>query len=130
MDERLCDLLQKVRSTAAVAGDAAADVAYATGKKATELLSAAKLRIRIAGLQGDVNTALREAGELLYATHTGNPTDSDVLLAKLSEIDELKAQIARLEEALGRETAAPVCPTCNAKAKEGDPFCGECGGPL
>ena len=68
--------------------------------------------------------------DMIYATHTGNPTDSEVLLAKLQEIDALKAQIAALEETLGREAAPEVCPTCGAEKKDDAPFCGECGGPL
>ena len=130
MNEKLYELLEKVRSTAVQASDVAADAAYGVGKKANELLSVAKLNVKIAGLKADVNTALREAGELLYATHTGNPTDSEVLLAKLQEIDALKAQIAELEEQIGKEAAPETCPTCGAEKKEGASFCGECGGAL
>ena len=130
MNEKLYELLEKVRTTAVQAGSIAADAAYGAGKKAEELLDVAKANVKIVALKGDVNAALREAGELIYATHTGNPTDSEVLLAKLQEIDALKAQIAELEAALGREAAPVFCPTCGAEAKEETPFCGECGGPL
>jgi len=130
MNEKLNELMEKVRETATQVGGTASDVAYVAGKKANELLSVAKARVKIAGLNADVNTALREAGELIYATHTGNPTDSEVLLAKLQEIDALKEQIARLEEEIGKEAAPEVCPTCGAEKKEDAAFCGECGGPL
>lgn len=130
MNEKLHELLEKVRATAIQVGGTAADVAYVAGQKATELLDTAKANVKIIGLKNDVNTALRETGELIYATHTGNPTDSDVLLAKLQEIDALKAQIAELEEQLGKEAAPQVCPTCGAEKKEDAAFCGECGGEL
>jgi len=130
MNEKLYELMEKVRATAVQVGSTAADAAYVVGQKAGELLSVAKANAKIAGLKADVNVALRETGELIYATHTGNPTDSDVLLAKLQEIDVLKAQIAQLEAELGKEAAPALCPTCGAEVRDGAAFCGECGGPL
>ena len=127
MNEKLFQLLETVRTAAVQAGDVAADAAYGASKKAGELVSVAKLNIQIAELKHAVGAALREVGELLYATHTGNPTDSEILQAKLEEIDGLKARIAQLEGALGREKAARVCTTCGAEIKEADVFCRECG---
>ena len=130
MNEKLYELLEKVQETAVQVGDTAADAAYGMGKKAEELLSVAKLNIRIASLRADVNVALREVGEMLYATHTGTPTDSEILLAKLEEIDGLNAQISGLEAQIGKERAAHTCSTCGAAAQDGDQFCRECGGKL
>ena len=130
MNEKLTDILEMVQRTAMQVGDTAADVAYGVGKKTEELLSVAKLNIRVAELKAEVNTSLRELGEMLYATHTGNPTDSEILLAKLESIDALKAQIADLNAQIGREQAASACPTCGAAIRDGDQFCRECGGKL
>ena len=130
MNEKLYELLDTIQRTAVQAGDVAADAAYGVGKKAGELLSVAKLNIRIVDLKAGVNTAMREVGEMLYATHTGMPTDSEILQAKLREIDELKAQIAALEAQIGRERAAHTCATCGAVTRDGDDFCRECGGKL
>ena len=128
MNEKLYELLDTIQRTAVQAGDVAADAAYGVGKKAGELLSVAKLNIRVAELKAEVNTSLRELGEMLYATHTGNPTDSEVLLKKLEESDALNAQIAELSGGDAREEAK--CPTCCAPVREGDEFCRECGGKL
>ena len=130
MNEKLASLLESVQRTAIQASDVAADAAYGVGKKAGELLSVAKLNIRIMDRKAEVNNALKEVGEILYATHTGDPTDSDVLLAKLQEIDALKAEIAELQVQIGKEEAAHTCPTCGACVREGANFCGECGGSL
>ena len=123
-------MLDKVQNTAIEVSDTAADAAYGVGKKAGELLCVAKLKIRIAETQAQVNAALQELGELLYATHTGNPTDSEILLQKLQEVDALKAQIAGLEAQICREEAARTCPVCAAPVQEGDAYCRECGSKL
>ena len=74
-----------------------------------------------------ITAALRELGELLYATHTGTLTESEVLLAKLQEIDGLRQQIDRLEWEIARLQGGAVCPFCGAAARSGDVFCRECG---
>lgn len=130
MNEKMATLLESVQRTAVQAGDVAADVAFGVGKKAGELLSVAKLRVRIASLEGDVKDRFSQIGELLYATHTGAPTESEVLLVKLQEIDGLKAEIARMRAEIRKEEEAHTCPTCGAFVKEGDAFCGACGGKL
>lgn len=130
MNEKLYELLETVQRTAVQVSGTAADAAYSVGKKAGELLSVAKLNIKVADLKAEVNTQLRELGEMLYATHTGDPTDSEMLLAKLQEIDALKAQISELNIEIGREQAAHTCATCGAVIRDGDLFCRECGGKL
>ena len=130
MNEKLAALLESVQRTAVQASDVAADAAYGVGKAAGELLSVAKLNIRIMDRKAAVNTALKEVGEILYATHTGNPSDSEVLLAKLQEIDALKAEIAELQAQLQKEEEKHTCATCGSVIREGDAFCGECGDKL
>lgn len=127
MNEKLASLLETVRRTAVQTGGAAADAAYSVGKVAGELLSVAKLNVRIMDRKAAVNAALKEVGEILYATHTGNPSDSEILLAKLQEIDVLKAEIAQMQAQIKKEEAAHVCQTCGSAIREGAAFCGECG---
>ena len=127
MNEKLTSLLETVQRTAVQAGDVAADAAYGVGKAAGELLSVAKLNIRIMDRKAAVNTALREVGEILYATHTGTPSDSEVLLAKLQEIDALKAEIAELQAQIRKEEETHTCAVCGSVIRESDVFCGACG---
>ncbi|MBE6963879.1 MAG: zinc ribbon domain-containing protein [Ruminococcaceae bacterium] len=130
MNEKMNDLLEQVRRGAVRAGDAAADAAYGVGKMAGELLSVAKLNVRIMDQKAAVNLAMRQLGELLYATHTGDPTESEVLQAKLEEIDALKAEIAALEAQIRKEKGAQTCGVCGAAIRKDDAFCRKCGGKL
>ena len=130
MNDKLQDLLEGIQRTAVQAGDVVSDAAYGVGKTTSRLLSTAKLNIRICELKADINVAFRELGEMLYATHTGNPTDSEDLLHKLEEIDALKAQLSALSAQLGRAEAAACCPVCGAASRTGDAFCRECGSAL
>ena len=130
MNEKLQELLDSVQRTASQMGDMASDAAYGVGRKAEELLSVAKMNIRIAELKAQVNTSLREVGEMIYGTHTGTPTESEVLLAKLQKIDGLHARIAELSAKAAKASAVPACPFCGAPSRPGDAFCRECGGKL
>lgn len=108
----------------------AANAAYAANQVGTELLANAKVRMKIVELEAQVNAGLRDLGKLLYATHTGNPTESEVMIEKLQEIDKLNAELEVLKGGIAKEPPAPVCPTCCAPIQEGDEFCRECGGKL
>ena len=127
MNEKLFALLDTVQKTAVQAGDAASNVAYAAGKKADSLLSAAKVNVKIMEKQRQVEEALKGVGSILYATHTGSPSDSDLLLEKLQAIDALKAEIAELEIQSGKAEKVRTCHACGAEAQKDDQFCRECG---
>jgi uncharacterized small protein (DUF1192 family) len=128
MDERLQGILQSVQKKADSVTASASDAMYGVGKKATQMLSVSKMNMRIMDLQTEVSAQLRSIGELVYATHTGEPTDSDVLLQKLQVIDGLKAQIDALTAEVAKARGvAPVCPVCGTPGVTGDAFCRGCG---
>ena len=119
------ELASMVQRTAVQVSDIAVDAVYGAGKKAGIAVDAAKVRLQLLDRKAAVNVLLREIGELLYATHLGEPSDSEITLSKLQEIDVLKAEIAALEEKLGRKPE--TCETCGAVIREEAAFCEECG---
>lgn len=88
-----------------------ADAAYGMGKRAGELLSVAKLNIRIMDLKGAVSTALREVGEMIYATHTGTLTESEVLLQSFRRSTGSASRSTRLEWRSPGSRAARCAPS-------------------
>lgn len=127
MKEKLFELASMVQRTGIQVSDIAVDTVYGAGKKAGALVDTAKIQLQIMDRRAEVNVALRELGEILYATHTGAPSDSEIMLAKLQEIDALKAEIAQLEAKLGRKPEPSTCDTCGAVVREGAAYCEECG---
>lgn len=141
MNDKIYELMDIIGKNAAnakeVAAEAAqtvkanaANAAYAAGQVSTELLANAKVRMRIVELESQVNAGLKDLGKMLYATHTGTPTESEVMIAKLEEIDQLNEELNVLKGGIAKEPPSPTCPTCCAQIQEGDEFCRECGGKL
>ena len=65
------------------------DTVCTIGLGARRLTDAARRQMELADLRAEVNTCLRELGELLYATHTGTPTDSDVPISSMTSATSL-----------------------------------------
>ena len=55
MDDKVKDLLDRIRGTASVAADAAAGTARVAGKKAGQMVDVAKLNVQLFDLNGDYN---------------------------------------------------------------------------
>ncbi len=95
-------MLDTLRTGAEAAGTLALGALGLACEGAEKAVEAVRLRCQAARVEGEMDGKLMEAGEMVYATHTGNPTESGELLEKLREIDELKARLAELNKTLGR----------------------------
>ena len=124
------NLREKMENGAYITGAVASDVVAGASSKATKLLEVAKLTRNQMDLQSSVQTALGEVGAMMYATHTGTPTNSDVLVEKLEEIDALNIEIVKLEQKITYLQARAVCTQCATPTKQKSVFCGECGARL
>ena len=123
MDEKILGILECVRETAAAAGNTACGIRA----RAMELVTAGRRNVRMAELESSALTELRRVGEMIYATHTGNPTESEVLLAKLREIDAIYDEIDALKREAAGAKGIPVCGACGGVGEKGDLYCRDCG---
>ncbi len=71
MDDKVRELLDRVRDTAVGAADAANQTARAAGKKAGQMVDVAKLNVQLFDLNGEFNDVLRQLGQVMYDTHRG-----------------------------------------------------------
>ena len=78
MDDRIQELLERARETAATAGE------Y-TG----QMVDTARLRGRLFALRTDINGLLHTAGRLVYDAHRGGAGGEDALEQVFSELDQI-----------------------------------------
>lgn len=71
MDERVRELLDRVRGTALTVSEAAGTTARYAAKCAGQTVDIAKLNMKIFDLKSDINNLLREVGQTVYDTHLG-----------------------------------------------------------
>ncbi len=129
MDERIKDLLDRIRGTAADLGETAAPAARYVGQRAGELVDAAKLNIQIFDQNAAVNDLLRRMGKVMYDTHLGQEPSEDVS-ALLAQADEAYASLADLKAKVAAVRQGRTCPACGALCARDDRFCRSCGGQL
>lgn len=124
---------QLVRCTQRAAEETAAAVrsgAAAVGHRTDEAVTCARLRRRSRELQGEIDRQLQEVGMLLYATHCGNPTDSDAIQVRLEAVDQLQEDLAECQRAVKRMNGVLFCDSCGAENAGTNVYCHNCGRPL
>ena len=127
MDDKVKNLLERVRGTASYAADAAADGARAAGKKAGQMVDVAKLNVQLFDLNGEYNDLLRQLGQVMYDTHRGEAPENDAVTKLLAQADEKTAKIAELKNRIADLKQAASCPACGESCGRGDKFCRACG---
>lgn len=88
------------------------------------------LRNKLKFAQTQRDQTLQAVGAMVYATHTGTPTDSDEMVEKLTELDGYYSQIHELEDKLRYIQAKAVCTKCGTPTMERTAFCQHCGAKL
>lgn len=130
MDEKVKQLLERIKGTANVAADAAADTARVAGKRAGQMVDVAKLNVQLFDLNGTYNDILRQLGQVMYDTHKGQLPDGDPVTELLAQADEAADQIAEVKARIADLRQAQTCPDCGAPCGKNDRFCRSCGAQL
>lgn len=127
MNDSVKNFLGKVKSTAAVAGEAAGRTLDSAGKKAGELWEITKLNLQSSELSGEINRLMQKMGELVYAAHLDPNTDTDSVDEMLESIDEKKKAINDIARRVAELKQQKLCPRCNMASARSDNYCRSCG---
>ena len=130
MDERVKELLDRIRGTAGVAADAAADTARVAGKKAGQMVDVAKLNVQLFDLNCEMNELLKQMGQIMYDTHQGKEVDGERVAELLTRADGHKERIDELKDRIAALRQSKSCPACSGMCGREDQFCRSCGGKL
>lgn len=130
MEDKVKDLLERIRGTASVAADAAVDTARVAGRRAGQMVDVAKLNVQLFDLNSEFNDLLRRLGQVLYNTHLGQEPDGDPITELLLKADETAAKAAEVKARIADLRQSQACPSCGAPCGKEDKFCRRCGGAL
>ena len=127
MDDKVKELMDRIRGTASVAADACADTARVAGRKAGQMVDVAKLNVQLFDLNGEFNDILRQLGQVMYDTHRGQGETEDQVPALLDKADDLNSRIEELKTRIAALRQSKTCPNCGAPCGKEDKFCRRCG---
>ncbi|MDR3552466.1 MAG: zinc ribbon domain-containing protein [Clostridia bacterium] len=112
-----------------VVGKAKVAADYA-GKKTGEIVEISKLRFSAADLQGRINKELQELGMTVYNSGKDATDFAEPLKEKTEIIDDLYAQLSKVNEKIAELRRMKKCPTCGFSNPEDANFCLKCGAKL
>lgn len=127
MDERVKELLDKTRLTAAAAAGVATQAVGVAAEKGGRLVERTRRSLKLLDLSNEIELLMREIGRIVYLAHNGTETEDSVLQQKLEQIDAKYAQIAALKAEQEALRAKVTCPVCGKDCDKTDIYCRVCG---
>lgn len=127
MDDKVRELLERIRDGALAAADTAGDAARAAGRRAGQMADVAKLNVQLFDLNCDVDEVMQQLGRVMYDTHLGQLPPGETVPELLAKADELMARRDELQERIAALRQCKLCPACGATCGKEDKFCKCCG---
>ena len=127
MDDKVKELLDRIRDTASAAADTAADTARVAGRKAGQMVDVAKLNVQLFDLNGEFSDILKKLGQVMYDTHRGQGGESADVAGLLERADEVSEKIREVKARISDLRQSRTCPACGASCGKEDKYCRGCG---
>lgn len=108
----------------------AKSAAEAVGKRAGQLVDASKLRINAAELNSEISKRFETLGQYVFETCREKLAEDAEAVGKMTEIDELREQLAAVTKELVDKQNKVVCPNCGKQSPNAAQFCSNCGAKL
>ncbi len=97
------EMMKKTGEKMNEARDAVLDLADKAGKKISELYGDARVRLKIAEVQKDINSLYKDIGKAAYTANRSGEDVSAVINEKCDEIQRLYAEMEELSRSLEKE---------------------------
>ena len=130
MDQNMKEILQRVKVGAATAAEAVSRAADAATQKAGELADTTKLNLQLFDRNTELEALFKDLGKIVYLTHTGVEVEEQELESKVTRIDEIYGEMARIRGKLAAKKGSVECPVCGSDCQQEDAFCRHCGSVL
>ena len=127
MDDRIREILERLREAASNVGAAAYSGAKEAGRFAGSTAQTAKLNMKIFDLRTENDAALKKLGTLVYDAHRGTETSDSEIDALLAEIDSRSEEIKELRRKAAEMKKTVICPDCGETCGKEDVYCKKCG---
>ncbi len=114
MDDKVKDLLGRVRFAAQSVSSAAESAARSASRRAGDVVDISKLNLQIRELNADIATLLRDAGQIIYDAHLGAENNDAMLAQILEQLDLKNAQVMELRARIDAIKSQQRCPICGA----------------
>lgn len=130
MEDKVKELLERVRDSACVAADCAADTARVARRKAGQMADIAKLNVQLFEVNSDFNETLRRLGQVVYDTHLGKVTGDQTVEELLRQADRQQEKMQQVKGRIADLRQTKACPGCGTACGKEDSFCHKCGATL
>ena len=127
MDDKVKDLLDKIRGAADLACDTATDTARYASKRAGQMVDVAKLNVQLFDLNAEFNDTLRQLGQVMYDTHLGRDLSGEAVTGLLTKADDTATKVTEVKTRIKSLRQASPCPGCGSPCGSEDAFCSHCG---
>lgn len=120
----------QLKSSRGTQGERVRSAITTISAKTADTIACAKLRRIIDDLEDEISLQMCAIGEIIYATHCGNPSGSEEIQKILEYIDDLSDEVEGHEQQLKLLQGIELCPVCGEDVCEDDNYCQKCGQPL
>ena len=105
----------------------AKDLAETAGKKGEELLRISKLKIKETQIKRDISIKFEKLGKMYYELNKMGDDNKLIFKEIIASIDELKAELNDVRDAIGEIKGTVSCSVCGATNPSDADFCTKCG---